>query len=84
MQLAAACIVGCGPRARAVPVWPEAQADAVDIERDWSYAVFRAARLEAFVRDVVLPCALEFDDEERAAWRAATQALWRRAAGGPE
>jgi len=47
-------------------VWPTARAHEIDIEQLWSYAEFREVSLEAFVRDVVVPCAAEFDDEEAA------------------
>lgn len=47
-------------------VWPAARAHQIDIERQWSYAEFREVSLEAFVRDVVVPCAAEFEEEEPA------------------
>ena len=47
-------------------MWPAARAHEIDTGRLWSYAEFREVSLEAFVRDVVVPCAAEFEDEEAA------------------
>lgn len=55
-------------------VWPSSRADEVDLAQQWSYAHFRAVSLELFVRDVVVPCAAEFAEEEA----QAAQELRRR------
>ena len=46
-------------------LWPAHRSEDVDLTREWSYEHFRATVLEAFVRDVVVPCAAEFEEEER-------------------
>ena len=36
----------------------------LDLETPWSLQAFREERLNAFVRDEVVPCAAAFDEEE--------------------
>ena len=48
----------------AMYLWPANIADKVDVDAAWSYEEFREQRMEAFVRDVVVPCAAEFEEEE--------------------
>ena len=36
----------------------------IDLERPWSLQAFRAERLNAFVREEVVPCAAAFNEEE--------------------
>ena len=58
-----------------VYLWPAARRSEIDLDRPWSLQTFCDTELDSFLRDVVVPCAVEFEDEEQLLQQVRTQRL---------